>query len=144
MKAILFALIALTSVSSYAAGYGQAGCGLGSMVIGDKPGFSQVFAATTNGTSGSQTFGISSGTSNCGSAGKSAVMFIEANKSALATDISRGQGETLSSLAQIYGIKDAKKMGSLLQKEQSKIFANQDANQITAKIQDVLKSNKLL
>ncbi len=144
MKALLFVLIALSSVSSFAAGYGAAGCGLGSIVIGDKPGFSQIFAATTNGTSGSQTFGITSGTSNCGSAGKSAIMFIEANKAALATDISRGQGETLSSLAAIYGIKDTKAMGSLLQKDQASIFATQDAKTISAKIESLLKSNKTL
>ena len=46
-----------------AAGYGAAGCGLGSMVFGSKPGAEQVVAATTNGTFGSQTFGITFGTS---------------------------------------------------------------------------------
>src|SRR5690348_10000976 len=47
------------------AGYGVAGCGFGSMLFGKQPGFIQVLAATTNGTFGSQTFGISTGTSNC-------------------------------------------------------------------------------
>src|SRR6266545_2071443 len=46
--------------------YGLAGCGLGSMLIGSKPGIVQIFAATTNGSFGTQTFGITSGTSNCG------------------------------------------------------------------------------
>ena len=31
--------------------YGDAGCGLGSILFGAKPGFVQVFASTTNGTS---------------------------------------------------------------------------------------------
>src|SRR5690348_11977029 len=50
--------------------YGMAGCGLGSLVFGpnDAP-VAQVLAATTNGTFASQTFGISSGTSNCFSGG---------------------------------------------------------------------------
>jgi hypothetical protein len=145
MKKLLVALFAFASMASaFAAGYGTAGCGLGSIVLGDQPGFTQVFAATTNGTAGSQTFGISSGTSNCGSGGKSAVMFIEANKASLANDISRGQGETLSSLAKIYGIKDASSMGSALQKSQSSIFATNDSAKISASIESVLKSNKLL
>lgn len=145
MKKLLVVLFAFTSMASaFAASYGKAGCGLGSVVIGDQPGFAQVFAATTNGTSGSQTFGISSGTSNCGSGGKSAVMFIEANKASLANDIARGQGETLSSLAKIYGIKDASAMGSALQKSQSSIFATKDSAEISASIESVLKNNKLL
>ncbi len=45
--------------------YGVAGCGLGSMVFGNQEGGIQVIAATLNGT-GIQTFGITSGTSNCG------------------------------------------------------------------------------
>ena len=38
--------------------YGLAGCGLGSMLIGSKPGIVQIFASTTNGSFGTQTFGI--------------------------------------------------------------------------------------
>ena len=59
----------LTSASAMADGYGPAGCGLGSMIFEPDSGFTQVFAATTNGTSGNQTFGITSGTSNCASGG---------------------------------------------------------------------------
>ena len=52
------------SESGGAAKYGPAGCGLGSMIFDPDSGFTQIFAATTNGTSGNQTFGISTGTSN--------------------------------------------------------------------------------
>lgn len=90
-------------------GYGMAGCGLGSVVFGDKPGMVQVFAATTNGVSGNQTFGISTGTLNCGESGKSAKadQFIEVNKTALETDMARGQGEALTSLSQVLECKNA-------------------------------------
>ncbi len=67
MKKILLVLLGLFFVSSnaFAAGYGDAGCGLGSMLFGNSPGKgSQILAVTTNGT-GMQSFGISSGTSNC-------------------------------------------------------------------------------
>ena len=59
----LIAAIGLTT-SMYA--NDNTGCGLGSLVIKDQSTVMlQVLAATTNGTSGSQTFGITSGTSNC-------------------------------------------------------------------------------
>src|SRR5512137_902647 len=47
-------------------GYGAAGCGLGSMAFNKQPGIFQILAATTNSLTGTQTFGITSGTSNCG------------------------------------------------------------------------------
>lgn len=84
-------------------GYGMAGCGLGSLVFGDKPGIIQIFAATTNGTSGNQTFGMSTGTLNCGTKEKfvKAEQFIEVNKVALENDMARGQGESLTALSQV-------------------------------------------
>lgn len=94
-------------VSSFAAGYGAAGCGLGSMVIGSKPGAQQVFAATTNGTFGSQTFGITSGTSNCGDHGllnlsKEREIFAQENYTSLIKEMAQGKGENLSTLASLY------------------------------------------
>ena len=84
--------------------YGTAGCGLGSMVFGDTPGMVQIFAATLNNT-GVQTFGITSGTSNCGEGILSAQVteFIETNRLALEKDIARGDGETLASLNNVLG-----------------------------------------
>ncbi|MFN7453535.1 MAG: DUF3015 family protein, partial [Pseudobdellovibrionaceae bacterium] len=62
-KLVVTSMILLSSVAM-AKSYGDAGCGLGSVIFGNEKGFSQIFAATTNGTVGNQTFGISSGTSN--------------------------------------------------------------------------------
>lgn len=89
-------------------GYGMAGCGLGSVVFGDKPGMVQIFAGTTNGLSGNQTFGISSGTLNCGESSGSAKaeQFIEVNKVALENEMARGQGESLQSLSQVLECKN--------------------------------------
>src|SRR5262245_21507042 len=51
-------------------GYGMSGCGLGSILFGtDQNKVMQILAATSNGCFGSQTFGITSGTSNCVSGG---------------------------------------------------------------------------
>ncbi|QQR88624.1 MAG: DUF3015 family protein [Myxococcales bacterium] len=85
MAAGVFAAgLGMFQMTAYA--YGAAGCGLGSMLI-DSDGFVQVFAATLNGTSGNQTFGITSGTSNCGDTSpniNSAKAFIQTNREALA------------------------------------------------------------
>lgn len=144
MKKLLAIAISLVSVNAFAAGYGSAGCGLGSIVLGDKPGFMQVFAATTNGTSGSQTFGITSGTSNCGSAGKSSEQFIEANKASLGNDIARGQGETVDSLATIMNVSNKTEFAAALKAQYSEIFKTGDAKTINTKIIAIAKSNKLL
>ena len=56
------------TVSGTKSTYGTAGCGLGSMIFGDQKGAIQILAATTNSIFGTQTFGITTGTSNCGEA----------------------------------------------------------------------------
>ena len=112
-------------------GYGMAGCGLGSMAFGDDNGKIQIIAATTNGTSGTQTFGITSGTSNCNpeDANIAANMnvYVEANRLALANDVSRGNGETVEGLSQIMGCQDSKVLGKALKKDYGRIFPSQNA-----------------
>jgi hypothetical protein len=141
MKKILIGLVMMMATSAFARGYGMAGCGLGSMLLGDKKGMMQIFASTTNGTAGTQTFGISTGTSNCmDGSGRSAAIFIEANRVSLANDIARGQGETIESLAAMYGCKDAAAVSALLQKNYREIFPTSSvgAERINATIIDIL------
>ena len=89
------------------------GCGLGKLAWGDYKGQKeiapQVMMATTNGTFGSQTFGISSGTSGCTNDGKimgehKTTMFASLNFDALTAEMAQGQGEHLASLATLMGI----------------------------------------
>lgn len=126
MKKLAFAA-ALLIAGSASAAHGPSGCGLGAMLFQGKSGLVfNVLAATTNGSSGNQTFGMSTGTLGCEdaqSAKVSAVSFVEGNKVALSNDISRGQGETLEAYLELIGQKnvDAKK----LQKSYSKIFTQE-------------------
>jgi hypothetical protein len=129
--------------------YGAAGCGLGSLVLGNKPGFMQIFAATTNGTFGSQTFGISSGTSNCNSApgGDTAAReFIETNREAFAKDVSRGSGETIANLATLSGCADSKAVAHNLQQNFKQICPSAKASntEVSAAAVESLKSDKQL
>ncbi|TGK21958.1 DUF3015 domain-containing protein [Leptospira fluminis] len=90
-----------------AKGYGMAGCGLGSMIIKSND-ILQIFAATTNGTSGNQTFGITTGTSNCSSDGivmkeKAQELFVTVNYESLEQEMALGKGEKLVTFAQLLG-----------------------------------------
>jgi len=131
------------------AGFGTAGCGLGSMLFGKQPGMIQVLAATTNGSFGTQTFGITSGTSNCtdmSSGPGSAKAFIETNREALAKDIARGQGETISSLASLAGCQNSKRVGVVLQSDFNKIFpaASVSGSQAGDNVVQVLRDHREL
>jgi hypothetical protein len=85
-------------------GYGMAGCGLGSVLLGEKEGIVQIFSATLNNISANQTFGMTSGTSNCDSyKDMASIRFIEDNRANLESDVARGGGETLESLSKMMG-----------------------------------------
>ena len=145
----LLTLGAATASAQATGTYGDAGCGLGSMLFGNKPGIIQVLAATTNGFFGTQTFGITTGTSNCGgsAAGIAATKaFIETNREALAKDISRGQGETVANLATLSGCSDASALGGSLQRNFSSIFPSAGVSdvQVSDSVVRVMKSDSSL
>jgi hypothetical protein len=153
MKNALFlmAVVAVCAVSTAHAArpYGTAGCGLGSVLMG-KSG-NQILAATTNGTFYSQTFGITSGTSNCTDAGtvsaqRQMPIFVAANREALANDIARGNGDTLSSLSSVMGCSDSSAVGSTLQRNYQQIFPSEsvDSDQVTDSIRSVIRQDNRL
>ena len=129
--------------------YGSAGCGLGSVIFGNQKGAVQIFAATTNGIIGNQTFGITTGTLNCGdtiASVASTKTFIEMNREALAKDIARGNGETVKNLATLAGCTDPSAVGATLQKNFSSIFPNAQvaSDQVSESIVSTLRSEKTL
>lgn len=83
------------------------GCGLGKELIGEKEGLAwNLLGTCLNGTSGNQTFGMSSGTLGCDYGGKIVMnekidLFVADNMDNLAVDIAAGQGESLEALAEI-------------------------------------------
>ena len=108
------ALLPLTATSVWAANPDNGpGCGLGKLAWSDygrqKSIAPQVMMATTNGTFGSQTFGISSGTSGCTNDGTIMAehkvnVFAAANYESLSQEMARGGGEHLASLAELMGV----------------------------------------
>lgn len=132
-KILVVATLALMTSSAFAAKYGSAGCGLGSMIFeGDQTWWKQVLSATTNGTSGTQTFGISTGTSNCDSPAPLKISqveaYVEANKVALANDIAKGNGETVTNLSKVYGCSNTADFGKALKSNYRSIFSNANAS----------------
>ncbi len=107
-------------------GYGTAGCGLGSIIFGKKKGMVQIFAATTNGSFGTQTFGISSGTSNCDDqrSHMALVPFIKTNKNQLENDAAKGSGETLAGLSSLLNCENSAAFHRSLQENFDSIFVN--------------------
>ncbi len=103
---ILGALLTLSAGAAFAAG--DAGCGLGSVVISKNSKLLQLFAMTTNATSFSQGFGITSGTSGCSSSGivkndRQIDYFVEVNQDDLTREMAQGNGEKLTTLAALHG-----------------------------------------
>jgi len=89
----------------------------------------QVLGATTNGTSGSQTFGISSGTSGCTEDGavkwsKAAEVYAEVNLDSLRREMAMGKGEYVETFASLLGATDATRpaMLQLFQSEYAALF----------------------
>jgi len=114
-KIILSALVGIMYAGSASAAPNNVGCGWGSMIFeGDSGVMMQSLAASTNGISGNQTFGITSGTAGCAADGvvqkyAAADAFMGANVDKVARDMSVGGGEALAALADVMGIKEADK-----------------------------------
>ncbi len=126
--------------------YGTAGCGLGSMAFGDQQGAIQIFAATTNGLFGTQTFGITTGTSNCGPGlvAQGTKNFVDANREAVAKDISRGEGESIGALTWMNACKDSAQVGASLQRSFGRIFPSEAAtnDEVANAILEILRTEK--
>lgn len=150
----LLATAVLSTVASVAAADQDIGCGLGTMIFAGQSGpVFKVLGATTNGTFGNQTFGITTGTLGCQSAGAISSrarlsMFTGSNLENLARDMSVGRGETLNVLADLMGVKDADKdhFFQATKTNFGKIFApeNESAGQILAALEQVMTQDQLL
>lgn len=113
---VLCSTILMTATAN-AAGISDSGpgCGLGKLAWMDYPAQKQiapqVMMATTNGTFGSQTFGISSGTSGCTNDGvimKNKHVSLTANAfDSLQEEMAQGGGEHLAALATLLGVAEA-------------------------------------
>lgn len=154
-KFLAVAVVAAFPMAAMAAGENNVGaCGWGSKLFEGQSGIApQVLAATTNGTSGNQTFAVTSGTSGCTQDGAVSsnwrtAMFIDGNKHKLARDMSVGSGEALDSLAHLMGVdaQDRAAFASLAKDNLARIFPTDDVatQQIVASLREVMAADARL
>lgn len=128
--------------------YGMAGCGAGGMLMeGKHDKVMQVIASIVNEYVGFQTSSITSGTAGCKTEGLPADFFaktfIDANRSNLEVEIARGEGQSLTTLAEVMGCQDAAWVSSKLQSSYGEIFptSQRTTDQVYSDITNVLKQD---
>lgn len=133
--------------------FGMAGCGLGSVLFGETESRGgQILAATTNGIYGNNTFGMSSGTSNCvpehsattAQMKKNMEMFVAANRESLANDVAKSNGETIMAISNIMGCKDSSYLGAKLQSRYENIFTSKENSEISENMYNTAVSDRYL
>lgn len=130
----------------------DAGCGAGSKIWAGQSGTPyKLMAATTNGSFGNQTFGITSGTLGCHQEGTVTAeyripLFAAANLDQLSADMAAGHGDTLTALAALYGIPEQDRAGfyTLAQAHYGNIFttASSSSNNVVTALNAVMKSDQ--
>ncbi len=140
MKKLLVSMAAIVALAGVASATvnSQTGCGLGSVIIKDNSSAVMLaLQATTNGTSGNQTFGITSGTSGCKKTklvmNERAEQFVASNMDILAKEISMGHGESLDTLDELLKVQDKMAFNAALQANYNKIYSSK-----SVKMADVL------
>jgi len=139
MKKIIVSVVAVLALGTVASATvnNQTGCGLGSQLIkDDSSAVMLAIQATLNGT-GTQTFGITSGTSGCTKTklvmNERAAEFVASNMDQLAKDVAVGQGESVDTLAELLNVEDKALFAASLQSNYNAIYTSQNA-----KMADVL------
>jgi hypothetical protein len=132
------------------------GCGLGKLAWSDYGGQKQiapqVMMATTNGTFGSQTFGISFGTSGCTNDGKvmdnKHVHLTSSAFDSLKQEMAQGEGEHLASLAMLLGIPEEEQplFFSMVQEKYTSLIPSEDASPaiVLGAIQEAMAGHPIL
>lgn len=138
MKKVLISVVAVAALATagFATVNSQTGCGLGSQIIhDDSSAVMLALQATTNSTLGNQTFGVTSGTSGCKKAkfvmNERAAEFVAANMDQLSREIAIGQGESVSTLAELLNVQDKAAFASALQANYNAIYSNEKADMAT-------------
>jgi hypothetical protein len=138
MRRILLAAVLLLAPTAALAGDPDIGCGIGTQVWAGSSGIlPKVLGATTNGTFGLQTFGITFGTIGCHQGGKVVAdarlrEFAAANLDGLARDMAQGDGEVLATFAGLMGVAESDRAAfyAFTQQNFARIFASEETTEL--------------
>ena len=143
------------SLGAFAEAPGGPNCGWGNMVFDGQSGiFPHFLALTTNGTTGNATFGMTSGTNGCSTAGRlsyhgrkwlgiTTVMLDEFSE-----DVARGDGDALTAVAVSLGVErpDRAIFAQVMHEHFSAIFtsANVTTDEVIANMIAVMQADSRL
>ncbi len=146
----LYAMGGLFTLQQSAHAVGSAGCGLGSILFTDNTWWKQLLAVTTIGTSFSQTFGITSGTSNCASGVFGQIQkqkdFVAANLASLQREAAQGSGDSLNGLASVLGCPASQygSFGAFTQTHYKTVFNNDSSDAVLGNVKSQISQSKTL
>lgn len=155
MKKLLVGMtFAAASLVANAEAPGGPNCGWGNMLFEGNSGIVFHFlASTTNGTTGNNTFGMTSGTNGCSTDGTltyggKALIDVSALMDEFSEDVARGDGEVISALAVSMGVEsqDRPQFKAALHNNFETIFPSADvtAEDVVASVMGVLRQDKQL
>lgn len=146
------ALLLIASSSAYAVAPGGGGCGWGNALFeGQKGHAPHILAVTTNGSTGNNTFGMTTGTNGCdvsGSLGYSGKSMLASLMDEFSEDAAKGNGEALTAMAVVLGVKpeDRQHFAQVTHNNFDTLFPNKDvtAEEVYDSLQQVMKSDATL
>lgn len=147
MKTRLYCLLCIAFFSSTALLADNVGPGFGRMLMGgntDK--MSEFMATTSNGTSASKYFAITSGTSGYQKGAvigyNDAQQYLEENMDMIARDMARGEGEYLDTFAELLEIDNKREFREKMHRNFGKIYTHKDisSGEVLSNVLEVQKS----
>ena len=145
-------LISASSVANAGAAGGDGGCGWGNALFKGQSGTAtHVLAATTNATTGNNTFGMTTGTNGCttnGALGYGGQSVVSSIMDEFSEDVARGEGDALDTVAVVYGVEvqDRDTFAKVMHENFATIFPSEDvtADEMMASIEVIMKSDATL
>ena len=153
MNKVIAGLILLSASSVANAGAaGGSGCGWGQALFEGQSGPApHVLGLTTNGTSGNNTFGVTTGTNGCSSDGTltyGGQNVVSSIMNEFSEDVARGEGDALNTVAVVYGVEqqDRDTFAKVMHENFAVLFPNEDvtADEMMASIEEVMKADARL
>lgn len=151
---ILGMIVSGVSVGAFAGAAGGEGCGWGNMLFQGQNGKpSHVLALTTNGSTGNNTFGVTSGTNGCSSKGTISyggreIVDVSQLMDEFSEDVARGDGEVITAVAVSMGVapEHRPEFKAAMHDNFDRLFPDEDvtAEEVLASMWEVMQDNETL
>ena len=150
MSKMIIALFALLLTGMVQAADSSSGCGIGWQVAKDTSLVSSSTRAIVNATF-SNTIAMTLGTSGCTKHTivyneKQGIHFVESNMNSLVVEMSKGNGEFVTGLAQVFGCQNAKAFGSMVQSKYESVLPTENVTgvELYNNVKAQIKNNAVL